>query len=80
MKTKPQQTASIRSPWPTHGHPLHLLSDRKIETYILKGFYGRDRQEHALAVKEAKARCARSAPKSRDHVAPPSFSLTPDLY
>jgi hypothetical protein len=49
MKTNAPQRASIRSPWPTAAHPLNLLSDRRIETYILRGFYGRERQADAQA-------------------------------
>lgn len=40
----------IRSPWPTAAHPLNLVTDRRIDHYIRRGFYGRAAQERAQRV------------------------------
>lgn len=57
MKQEPKQTrASIRSKWPTSAHPLAILTDRRIEQYMLKGYYGRAAQEDAIARQKEKAR------------------------
>jgi len=40
---------SYRSPWPNSAHPLRLLSDKRIEHYLLRGFYGRAAQQEAIA-------------------------------
>lgn len=51
-----QQRTPIRSPWPTSAHPLTLLTDKRIESYILRGFYGRARQEEAKREQERRAK------------------------
>lgn len=40
----------IRSTWPTAAHPLNLVTDRRIDYYIRRGFYGRARQQEAQKV------------------------------
>jgi hypothetical protein len=53
-----------RSPWPNSAHRLSILNDRRIETYLLRGFYGRDAQEKAQQRANAKT-AKRKAKRSR---------------
>jgi hypothetical protein len=85
-KQQPSPRASIRSPWPTAAHPLNLLSDRRIETYLLRGFYGKDAQEKAR-IKAAEKELAKIRRKlsrgAREAVAVAKMTpiqITPDLY